>query len=140
MERENELVTPMQPQPVLQGQPAPQPQLLRPQMQTKPKRAKPKQKKSVYKKSLPWDLYEKRDLTNSAEAVTFVHEADIKEPDKEVCFIIYKELLNRLQGMPRTMEECGRLARYLEEDDEEEARESKPEEWRILILSNHEAK
>ena len=91
-----------------------------PQQQLKPKKTKSKQKaRRVYKKSLPWDLYGKRDLKNSAEAVAFIHEADIKEPDKEGCFVIYKELLNQLQGMPRTMEECEVLATYLELKDGE---------------------
>jgi len=63
----------------------------------------------VYKKSLPWKQYERRNLRDSVEAVTFIHDVDRNEVNKQKCFVVYKELLAKLQGMPKTLEECERM-------------------------------
>src|SRR6185437_12322539 len=63
----------------------------------------------VYKKSLPWKQYERWNLRDSVEAVTFIHDVDRNEVNKQKCFVVYKELLAKLQGMPKTLEECERM-------------------------------
>ena len=63
----------------------------------------------VYKKSLPWKQYERWNLRDSVEAVTFIHDVDRNEVNKQKCFVVFKELLAKLQGMPKTLEECERM-------------------------------
>jgi len=59
-----------------------------------------------YKIPIPWKQYQDRDVTDHSEAVKVIYEIDANESQKLKCFLIFQEILKKIEGMPETLRVC----------------------------------
>ena len=59
-----------------------------------------------YKIPIPWKQYQDRNVIDHSEAVRVIYEIDANESQKLKCFLIFQEVLKKIENMPETLRVC----------------------------------